>query len=90
MSAPTWQRHTREIDLAPIREAFARSGLSASWVAKQAGMDSSHVCRLLREVPVTCVKRGKKYGPYPYRTCTYETAAKLAPFLPVDPYELGI
>lgn len=83
-------RGRNEIELDLLRAAFARSSMSIRHVARVAGMDWTHVRRLVTETPVTSRKKGKVYGPYPYRTCTYETAVKLARAMDLDPFEVGI
>lgn len=80
-----------EVPLSPLREVFAHSNLSVQAVADRAGMDWTHVNRALRGVPApTGVKRGKRYEPSVYQTCSYRTAVRLAEAMGVDPWEVGI
>ena len=79
-----------EVPLAPFREAFQRSPRSIGALATSSGLDDGHLRRLLGANNQTCWKNGKRYGPYGYRNCTYETATKLAVALGLDPYEAGL
>lgn len=91
------------VEVAPIRDAFLASGLSAYEVANALGwyeykkkdrrypkrVDS---CRVLRTLGMRKTYESKsRGGRVRYRThVTYETAGQIARALNMDPWELGL
>lgn len=83
-----------EIPVAPLREAFERSGLTAAEVARvldwrdpRGRIDGRRVKRALGIVPVAM---GRGYGPKCVRSTSYERALKLADAIGVDPVDVGL
>jgi hypothetical protein len=81
-----------EIDLAPLREAFLRSGKTPADVARALGWrkpngvaDGPRVRRALGMRPAWSNGRKRLR-----QRCSYETAVKLADAIGVDPYEVGL
>lgn len=96
-------RRNREVDLAPLREAFEVSGRSAADVARAMGWfctnkfggrgkpqtvaDGPRVRRALGLRPEQ-TKAG--YPPALRQRCSYEMAVRLAHAIGVDPHEVGL
>jgi hypothetical protein len=85
-----------EVDLAPLREAFLRSGLTAGDVARTLGWtrtnygrrvnDSGRVKRYLGISPC----QGGGQAPRLRERCSYKTAVMLAEAIGVDPVDVGL
>jgi hypothetical protein len=89
------------VEVAPLRDAFLGSGLSASEVARRLGWQRKHLHRgKYRQMPdasrVTRMLGIRVYAPgrgYPSRArcgMSYENAAKLADAIGVDPIDVGL
>ncbi len=97
-------RMSDRVPLAPFREAFERSGLTANELAFRMGYmranstepkhaDSSRIQRLLNLRPGTASTKNGKYYPAHFKyndTLPYELAVRLAEALGVDPWEVGV
>lgn len=85
-----------ECDLAPLREAFLRSGLSAADVARALGWTCQAHGRPHADGPR--VKRALGLKPQQNgdglvttrQRCSYEMAVRLAAAIGVDPWEVGL
>lgn len=94
MTAVTAHRN-REIDLAPLREAFQRSGKSPADVARELGWtthkgdaDGPRVKRALGLRPYTA--GGRPGETFMRKRCSYDTAVRLAEAIGVDPADVGL
>lgn len=84
---------TREIDLAPLREAFHASGRTLADIARTLGWslhgrpDSGRVSRALGIRPYN---PGRGQPNRLRAACSYEMAVRLAEAIGADPYEVGL
>lgn len=83
-----------EVDLAPLREAFARSGRSITDVARATGIHPGTVRMLLTDAHKVQRKRTtsgevREYT-YRYLSCSYSRALELAEGMGVDPVEVEL
>lgn len=75
--------------VAPLREAFLRSGRTQGQVAQEMGWAHVTVGTTLGLRPVATTKRGKRYESW-RSTVTVEVAERLARAIGVDPHEVGL
>ena len=84
-----------EVSVGPLREAFARSGMTVCQIARIVGVDEHVVARILTNRGYYLYKNLSdgtrvRYGPYRNAgTCSYENAVRLALAMGVDPVEVG-
>ena len=86
---------SREIDLAPLRNAYLRSGLTAAEVGRNLGwLRSGRTCadvdRVRRQFGLIPYSPGRN-RPSKLRThCSYERALQLAAAIGADPVDVGL
>lgn len=84
----------REVPIAPLREAFKRSGLTAAEVARvldwydHRSRPDSH--RVQRAFGIAPSGMGHGYAPKRIRSTTYERALMLADAIGIDPVDLDL
>ncbi len=92
------------VPLAPFREAFERSGITAHELAFRMGYmrrnskeprhaDTTRALRVLNLRPSTASTKGGKYYPGHFKfddSVPYDVAVRLAKALSVDPVDVGI
>ena len=79
-----------EVPVAPIAEAFARSGVTASELARRLGWvrpDTTRVRRQLGQLPDF---NGRGYPITPRETMSYTRALEIAEALGIDPVDLNL
>ena len=79
------------LPVAPLRAAFADSGLTLAEVARRAGSDHAQVGRVLgNRVSYSGRRDRKAAGPHRRRYVLYPTAVRLARAMGLDPVDLDL
>jgi hypothetical protein len=86
------------IDNTPLREAFIRSGMSASALARAVGYPARHLprgvsqqgTRVKRELGLTPTPAKRGCTPSMRLTVSYDTAVRYAAALGLDPVDIGV
>lgn len=80
----------REIAVAPLREAFLRSGLSKGEVARRMGYMRPNIDKLNRALGLRGDSNTRGVRLYGRQFTTYATAAKLCEIIDGDPFACGL
>lgn len=77
------------VPVAPIREAFERSGMTCNALALAAGFDESHVARILGGRVHYVYRNGRRVPCQRYHV-SYDGAVRLIRAMNLDPVDLGL
>jgi hypothetical protein len=82
--------HHREVPIAPLREAFERSGLTAGDVARRLGWMRPDHKRVQRQLGIAPTSRQSNSNPYYIESTSYARALELAEAIGVSPVEVDL
>jgi hypothetical protein len=80
----------REVPVAPLREAFLRSGLSRCEVARRMGWGNKAGYRASRALGLVPTPMRRGYPPKHIETTSYDRAVQLARAIGIDPTDVGL
>jgi len=79
-----------EVPVAPLREAFLRSDVSAGELARRLGWTRPDSMRVARQLGLLQSHDGRSRQPYIRETTSYERAVEICLALNIDPADVGL
>jgi len=90
MTVPNRTRGQFEVPLEPLRDAFLRSGVSASELARRLGWVRPDSERVRRSLGLKLDQNSRGYPPRLRETTSYERALAIADALGIDPSDVDL